>query len=145
MLQNCSIINVAGVFFKEPTKNHYLIEISKKSKLAHTSTKKHLITLKKQKIIKQINEKKGKRNFPGYIANLDNPIYKQKKKMYNLSKLYECRLIEFLKDKFTPKTILVFGSYVHGEDIENSDIDIFIESKKEDINLTKFEIGRAHV
>ena len=72
MLQNCSIINVAGVFFKEPTKNHYLIEISKKSKLAHTSTKKHLITLKKQKIIKQINEKKGKRNFPGYIANLED-------------------------------------------------------------------------
>ena len=38
-----------------------------------------------------------------------------------------------------PKVIILFGSYCRGEDIEESDIDIFIESKKQEINLDRFE------
>jgi predicted nucleotidyltransferase len=144
MLQKCSISDVMGIFFKEPTKNHYLIEISKKSKLAHTSTKKHLVMLKKQGIIKETIEKKGKRNFPSYTANLDNLLYKQEKRIYNISKIYDSGIIEFLRDKFMPKVIILFGSYSIGEDVEESDIDIFVESKKQDIDLSKFEktLGR---
>ena len=43
MLQKCSILQVAGVFFNEPTKDHYLIEISQKANLAHTAVKKNLL------------------------------------------------------------------------------------------------------
>ena len=60
MLQRCSISRVAGIFFSEPTKDHYLIEISKKAKLAHTSVKKHLKELKHLSIIKETIEKKAK-------------------------------------------------------------------------------------
>ena len=51
MLQKCSIWKIAKVFFDEPTREHYLIEISKKSRLAHTSVKQHLLTLKALSII----------------------------------------------------------------------------------------------
>jgi predicted nucleotidyltransferase len=37
-----------------------------------------------------------------------------------------------------PKSIVLFGSYSRGEDIESSDIDIFVECKKEQVNIIKF-------
>ena len=38
-----------------------------------------------------------------------------------------------------PKCIVLFGSFQKGEDIEQSDIDLFIESPKLKIDLKKFE------
>ena len=38
-----------------------------------------------------------------------------------------------------PNDMILFGSYARGEDLENSDIDIFLECKKEEINLSNFE------
>lgn len=138
MLQKCSVLKVAGIFFTEPTSNHYLVEISRKASLAHTSTKKHLLYLKKQSIIVETNERRGKRNFPIYKSNLDSHSYKRDKKTYNLLMLEKSGLIEFIKDKFMPRSIVLFGSYQKGEDIENSDIDLFVECKKESLNLSKF-------
>jgi len=139
MLQNSSMTKIAETFFNEPTKPHYLIEISKKSKLAHTSAKSYLISLKKNGIIQETIEKKGKRNFPIYMANLANPKYKLYKKLFNLNKILDSGLVDFLRDKFMPRTIILFGSYSRGEDVENSDIDIFVEAKKQEVNLQQFE------
>lgn len=139
MLQECSILKTVEVFFKEPTKDHYLLEISRKAKLAHTSVTKHLKTLKKLNIIKERIEEKGNRKFPIYKSGIQNKEYKENKKLYNLILLKESKLIGFLEDYFMAKSIVVFGSFLKGEDIEDSDIDIFIECKKEEINLEKFE------
>lgn len=139
MLQECSIFKVLNVFWDEPTKPHYLIEISKKSKLAHTSVKNYILTLRKLDIIKENIEKKGKRKYPIYLANLENEIYKFYKKITNLDKINNSGLIYYLKDNLMPKNIVLFGSYSKGEDIESSDIDIFVECKKEEIDLSKFE------
>lgn len=139
MLQKCSIIKTARIFFNEPTRHHYLIEISKKSRLAHTSTKENLKQLKRASIIKKLFEKKGERTFPIFKANIESNEYKKYKKIYNLLQIEESGIADFLKNKLMPKSIIMFGSYSRGEDIEDSDIDIFIESKKENINLSKFE------
>ena len=139
MLQKCSIWKVAGIFFNEPTKNHYLIEISKKSKLAHTSVKKHLLLLKSLLIIEESIEEKGNRKYPLYKANLENKAYKAYKKIYNIIQIRESKLSDFLKDKLMPKSIVLFGSYAKGEDIEDSDIDVFVECKKEEIDISNFE------
>lgn len=139
MLQKCSILKIAGIFFNEPSKEHYLIEISKKAKLAHTSVKKHLLELKKLPIIKETIEKKGNRKFPIYKAEIESKEYKFYKRIFNLEKIKESKLINFLKDKLMPNSIILFGSYAKAEDIENSDIDIFLECKKEEVNLFEFE------
>lgn len=129
---------VAGVFFREPTKDHYLTEISKKANLSHTSTKICLQTLVKLAIIKEFVEKKGSRKFPIFKANLNNNSYKQHKKLFNLFELQNSGLIDLLQDSLMPRCIVLFGSYQRGEDIEDSDIDIFIECKEESIDLSKF-------
>ena len=132
-------MRVAEVFFKEPTTKHYLIEISRRSKLAHTSVKKYLDTLRKDKIIIRQDEKRGKRNFPFFIANLNSPQYKSHKRFFNILSLNNSGLINFIKDKLTPRSIVVFGSYSLGEDTENSDIDLFVEAKSHIIKLEAFE------
>ena len=136
MLQKCSILKVAAVFFDEPTKEHYLIEVSKKSKLAHTSVKRHLDALKKLEVIKEYVEEKGNRQYPIYKANINNDAYRYYKKILNMMQLKE--LVRYLKDNLMPKSIILFGSYQKGEDIEGSDIDIFVECKEEKIDLIRF-------
>ena len=139
MLQKCSILHVAGVFFNEPTKDHYLMEVSKEANLAHTAVKKHLLELKKMLIITEHSEKKGKRTFPIYKANINHKEYRKHKIIYNLIKLQESNLIVFLKDNLMPTSIVLFGSFQKGEDIESSDIDLYLECKKEDLKLEKFK------
>lgn len=130
---------VADVFFTEPTKRHYLIEISRKARLAHTSVKKYLVDMKDLGMIKEASEKKGKRKFPVYTADLESVAYRKYKRVINILKLAESGLVEHLKNKLMPQSIVLFGSYAQGEDIEESDIDIFLECKKKELDLSKFE------
>lgn len=144
MLQKSSIDRTAGVFFIHPTKRHYLIDISRSIGLAHTSVKKSLNKLSKQGVIVKSVEKKGRRKFPLYRANLGNKLFKRYKIGYNISSILESKLVEFIEDKLTPKSIVLFGSYRRGEDSEKSDIDIFIECKKAELDIRSFEkkLGR---
>ena len=138
MLQNNTTL-VASIFFIEPTKSHYLKKISRDINLAHTSVKKHLQFLEEKKIILKSIEQKGLRLFPLYKANLEGENYKNQKSLYNLSLLKSSKLINFIDDKLSPKSITLFGSFLRGEDTEDSDIDLFIESNSININLKKFE------
>ena len=139
MLQKSSMLRTLGVFFVNPNKEYSLKEISDNIKLAHTSTKRNLKGLMKLKLIVEFSEKKGKRIFPLYKANLDNKKFIIQKRGYNLSSIIESGLINFIEEKLMPKAIVLFGSYSKGEDIKKSDIDLFVECKKEDLNLKFFE------
>ncbi len=139
MIQKSSTELVAEVFFRFPTKEYTLKDISKSIHLAHTSVKSNLHALVKSGLILCRKEKKGKRRFPLYRANRDNKLFIQYKRIYNLQALLESGLIAFLEGKLLPKSIVVFGSYQRGEDTEESDIDLFVGCKKEDLELTTFE------
>lgn len=134
MVQKCSLLKVLEVFFIEPTTIHFVKEISKKIKLAPTSVRNHIKELLKEGLIKR---KKAK-PFNGFIANRENDSFIFYKRVYNLYSLKN--LIDFLVKSYYPKLIVVYGSYSLGEDVENSDIDIFILSKsKKEVNLKEFE------
>jgi len=133
------MLKVADVFFNEPTKMHYLVEISRNINLSHTSVKNYLIELKKQKIIREKLLIKGTRKFPYFKANINDSSYVYYKKLNNNLTLKKSGLIEFLRDKLMPKSIVLFGSYQKGQDIEDSDIDLFVECKEQDINVKSFE------
>jgi predicted nucleotidyltransferase len=139
MLQNCNILNVARVFFLEPTIKHYLKEISSKSNLSHTSVKIILNKLKKENIVLENPERKGKRTFPYFISNIDSNNYKFYKQISNFLDLQNSGLIDLLEKELMPKSIVLFGSYFRGEDVEDSDIDLFVESKRREMDLGKFE------
>jgi len=144
MLQKSSMIKTAEIFFLNPTKEHYLMDISRNIGLAHTSVKKNLNKLVKKGIIIESIEKKGGRNFPIYKSNINDKLFREHKIIYNINSVLESNVIKFIEDKLMPKSIVLFGSYVRGEDIEDSDIDLFVECKKEELNLEKFEkkLGR---
>lgn len=139
MLQKDNTLAVLEPFFIEPSGRHYLVEISRKIGLAHTSVKKALTGLVKKGIISEAIDKKGKRRYPVYSADISSIRFREKKKNYNLQKIAESGVIEFLEELLTPKSIVLFGSYQRGEDIEGSDIDIFVECLESEINLEKFE------
>jgi predicted nucleotidyltransferase len=139
MLQKSTILKVLEIFFLFPTKKHYLKDISRRINIAHTSVKKNLDILLKKKLIIKESEKRGTRNFPLYKANIDNPDFRNQKKIYNYSEILNSGLINFLEEKLTPKTIVLFGSYQRGEDIEESDVDLFLECPKENVNLKEYE------
>jgi predicted nucleotidyltransferase len=134
ILQKCSLWKVAEILFIEPTKTHFIKEISKRINLAHTSVKKHILDLIDLGLVVKSNSEV----FPGYKANRGNPEFIFYKKISNLISLKESKLTDFLGEKY-PKSIILFGSYDKGEDIETSDIDIFIDCKKFKVDLKKYE------
>jgi len=144
MLQKSSMWLTLEVFFLNPSKEHYLLEISRKIKIAHTSVKKYLNYFVDLGIVLEKIEKKGKRKFPVYKANINDNNFKRYKLGYNFTSLFESGIVDFLHDGLMPKTIVLFGSYRRGEDVEESDIDIFLECKKVHIRVEKFEkkLGR---
>ncbi len=139
MLQKCTIWKTAGIFFQEPMKEHGLLELCRKTGIAHTSVKNHLETLKRMKIISERTEKKGNRNYPVYKAEQANKTFRDYKRLHNLAELMNSGLMGYIKDKLAPKAIALFGSYQKGEDTEDSDIDLFVETEKANIDISKFE------
>ena len=139
MLQKSSTVKTLEIFFLRPTEEHYLMDISKNIRLAHTSVRKQLDILVGAGLITQTVKKRGKRKYPTYKANTDNPNFKKYKIVYNLNALFESGLIEFIEKKITPNSIVVFGSYRRGEDVEESDIDLFVEANKEMVDVSTFE------
>jgi predicted nucleotidyltransferase len=76
-------------------------------------------------------------------ANLESDSYIFYKKVFNLYRIERYGLVKELKNFFHPEAIVLFGSFARGEDIEESDVDILIITKREErgetINLNKYE------
>lgn len=136
IFKNCSLWNVFEIFVDEPLKIHYIKEISRKINLAPTSVRKHLQELEKQNLI---IKKRGERFF-GYAANRENEDFLFYKKLSNIIKIKESEVLEFLIRTLYPQAIILYGSYLRGEDIESSDIDLLIVSKtKKTLEVKNFE------
>lgn len=133
MVQKCSYVKTLDIFFKEPTKIHFIKEISRKIKIAPTSIRNNINGLLSENLILP------KKSFPfsGYVANRENLDFIFLKRLYNLYSLKNLK--EFLEKNHFPKLVAVFGSYANGEDIESSDIDLFILSKKKRFDISDFE------
>ncbi len=134
MIQKYSDLRVLEVFFKEPTATHFIREIGREIKLAPTSVRAIIKNLLKQELIKS----KKSKPFDGYVANRENDAFLFYKKAYNILSLYELK--ELITDSLHPKSIILFGSYSRGEDVETSDIDILVISNiKKELNFPDTE------
>ena len=75
-----------------------------------------------------------------YTADRASKRFLVKKRLFNIGSLYESKLIDSLILKYSNPTIALFGSYSKGEDTEESDIDLYIETpSKATIELDEFE------
>ncbi len=125
---------IMGLFFNQPTRHFQLREISRIINLGLPSVINYVKILEKEKLIKKIETG----IYPSYCANITDR-FKLYKRNDMLLKIIESGLIDCIYERFIPDAIILFGSASKGEDIESSDIDLFVMAREEDVNLTSFE------
>ena len=124
---------ILELLFDFPTRRFHVREIARMLNISPPAVSKALNQLEKEEMI--ILTKKFLYEIK---ANLENSNFKNLKRVSNLKKIYSSGLLEYLHDKFPMDTIILFGSYSRGEDIERSDIDIAIIGKEKPLGLERY-------
>ena len=142
MLQNYNKWAVFQLFFDEPLAEFQLREISRRVRLAPVSVKRYLEELAKEGLI--IKSKHRIHKYPVYKADRDNESFKFFKKINTSIIIRDSGLSEFLNNEIMPAAIVLFGSAAKGEDLKDSDLDLFLSGKYKKMNLAQYEkkIGR---
>lgn len=129
MITKNNNFKIMKLFFDNPEKKFHIREIARKTGISSTGVIKIVKRLKKEKLLiskksKIIEEVEGDMN--GRFPIL--------KKIYNIYNLFDSNIVTLLKDFYEePEAIVLFGSYSDGTDTSESDIDIAIITKKEDM------------
>lgn len=117
---------IAGILYKHPYKEFTLSDIAKQAGVSKSRTSTILSRMAKHGFI--VLEKLGSKLWR-IRANNESFEFRKRKIIYNLNLIYSSRIIEFLNEYFqNPKSIILFGSFRSGEDGEDSDIDIAVET-----------------
>lgn len=134
MIQNYNRYRVLQLYFDSPRKEFQLREMSRMLKLGLPSVRNHIKALEKEKFVKKVKVVA----YSFYKADI-NSRFKLYKITNALIRIFESGLISYINDKCMPDTIILFGSASRGEDIEESDIDIFVQSPEKKLDLEKYE------
>lgn len=136
-MQDNNYNKILRELFDKPTYRFHIRELARATKLNPNTIINITNKLEKEGIV----EKQSKKHLVEVSLDLEKEKTIQKKKLFNLSRIYDSGLVNFLIDKYShPKSITLLGSYSRGEDIERSDIDIAVNTiKKEIVDLTSFE------
>ncbi|MDK2907965.1 MAG: uncharacterized protein PWQ87_423 [Candidatus Woesearchaeota archaeon] len=140
MLKKDNLQKVLEVFFDNPLpegSGFQLREISRKIKLAPKSVKLYLEELENENLI--VKKEHRVHKYPTYYANRDNDYFKFLKRLNIIRRIKESGLLDYLDDECMPDVIILFGSASKGEDIEGSDIDLYLQCNEKKLDLTKFE------
>lgn len=128
-------LKILAPFFEDPEKEFQIREISRITKINHTTIRKYLNEFVKFDYLKL--KKEG--IYPSYSANFSKQ-YLNLKLFYNLEKLRKSELVENLEKEFSYPVIVLFGSYSKARDFLSSDIDLCIISEiNKEILLAKYE------
>jgi predicted nucleotidyltransferase len=138
MLQKYNRDKVLGVFFDNPIPEggFTLREISRNSGVPLPSVKNYLEELESERLVLK---KKNRLGNPVYYANRDEEYFLFLKKMNNIKIIHESGVVDYIYYASGSKAIILFGSACRGEDILESDIDLFVLSKEKKLDLEKFE------
>jgi len=124
---------ILELYYEYPNKAFAVRAISKKTRIPKSTVQKYLQELKKQNFITKDN-KAG-----------TSLLFKTKKVNYYIEKLVSSGLIEHLLEELNPSCIILFGSIRKGDSINESDIDLFVESSvKKEPNVDKYEKNMKH-
>ncbi len=127
---------VLSKIFEDPSKKYYVRELAQEAKVNPNSVLNVVKEMEKEGLVK----KETKKHITEIYAILDSPVFTARKLLFNLAKIYESKIIDFLVENYHPKAVILFGSYSRGEDIKKSDIDIAIVTDNQVIiNVEKFE------
>ncbi|PIN75772.1 hypothetical protein COV17_03720 [Candidatus Woesearchaeota archaeon CG10_big_fil_rev_8_21_14_0_10_36_11] len=123
-------------FLLNPTTKLRVRQIERTLNVPLPSVIRYVKELETEKIVKKIEVA----NVTIYTADRNEDHFLIEKKLFNLKQLHDSGIIQYLKDELSNPTIIVFGSYMKGEDIETSDIDLYLETaSKKELDLKIFE------
>ena len=123
------------LFFNHPTKQWHFEELRIASGLSRAQTNEWLKKLKKEQLIKRV---KPKGKMPYHVANWQHPHYKNTKRLFGLTALHECGLLDYISSLEGAETVVIFGSFSRWDWYDNSDVDIFIYGDVKEIFVGKF-------
>jgi len=135
MLQKDNRDKLLQLFFDSPLTEFQLREISRKVKIAPPSVKNYLGEFEKSRLISIIKNKQG---HPLFIANRSEE-FKELKKINMINSISSSGILDHITDTCMPDVIILFGSASLGEDVQGSDIDLYIQSKSRELRLEKYE------
>lgn len=132
------IINNLKPFFEDCYRRINVREYAKISKVSPPTASKTLTSYYDEIILK----KEEYKNHIFFYANKENKIFIELSRIYWTYKMKD--LVDFLNKNLISPKIILFGSLAKGEATKNSDVDLAIFSKKEEIDIRKFEkkLGR---
>ncbi len=140
MIRKDNIQRVLEVFFDNPLPigtGFQLREISRLIKLAPKSVKIYLDELEKEQLI--IMKQHRIHKFPVYFANRDHEYFKFLKKINLMIRIKESGLLNYLSEQSMPEVIILFGSAARGEDVAESDIDLYLQCDIRKLELIKYQ------
>lgn len=129
------------LFFYNPMKGYGVRELSRITHRNSKTVMKYLKILMQEGIIVKVKQK-GK--YPYYEAKRLSKQYKLVKSTAIVSKLAITGLVDFLEQNLKPKAMVLFGSAQKGTYLKDSDIDIFIQGKETNIDLSSYEKKIKH-
>ncbi|SRR3989344_1349171 len=135
MIQKYTRYKILQEFFDFPLRDFHIREIFRRTKITQPSVINHLKSLVKEGLI--LKEKKG--IYPTYRANRDEELFKLYKKSNIILRINQTGLIDYIHDSCYPDVIILFGSASNGDDVEGSDIDVFIQAPEKKLNLLQYE------
>lgn len=141
-MNNNSYEKIMKLIFERPSYRFHIREIARLVGLSPSTILNMLEWLKGRGLVKV----EKKRHIVEVFADIENNAFLRKKRVFNISQIYESDIVDFISKKIDAELISVIGSYSRGEDIEKSDIDIVVISseKNKEIDLSRFEknLGR---
>lgn len=124
-------------FFSYPTKEVSLNNLVKLTNISKTTARKVVKQLVKEEFLKVSILGKIWR----ITCNQSHFYNTTRKIVYNLELIYRSGLIDALLSNFSnPRSIILFGSYRKGDDIETSDLDLAVEMLGDE-ETKIFEVG----
>jgi len=123
-------------FLLNPTKKLRLRQIERETQLSFPLVSRYSKELVREKILKTTITAE----IVLYSADRSSKNFILEKKLFNIKLLYESNLVSYLIKELSNPVIILFGSFSKGEDIEDSDIDLFVETvSKKELDLKNFE------
>jgi len=126
---------ILEIFMEFPNEDFSVRGVARRLKLNHATVLTYVNDLLRLGLIK----KKEETLYPTYYANTENSKYRLYKKSYIIFKINESGLINFIQKQTLASAIVLFGSCAKGVFTEKSDIDIFVESEEQKLNIQRYE------
>ena len=132
---NQTAFNIFEQFFYSGLTRLQTSGLIKKTGYDFKTIKKYLKNLAKLDLIKEHKDL----NIPTYEANYRNKFFLNIKREKMLNDIFTGGFPQHLNNKLGETACILFGSCARGDYYEDSDIDLFIQSKKMKLDLSKYE------